>query len=325
MKNIAEFVIANIKSDPNESSLGAFYALNGNTVKQQKGPSGYEKYCLIEENNITVPHADLFSYNSLKNIVLTGITEQYTIPIYDNNFEDSVKEYFLKNGSNNEIQYLFWDNGQKDSSIEYKVMIPGLLYTSNGTILGYLHSYTADESGNVILELPYPDYSGISIDYSSKEQIDNTIKIKGITSKTEITITDGTNSVSFNLYPHNSSSGSQVYKIKNVNEFAKYILAAQLTDGKITSIIDMLTAIELRSFYVYNYHTGQEEFKSEYLPKYFLSLRLYASSETAKNMTPTIYKTPAAIVPTGNNDECVFMRDVTSISANIITGFWKEE
>ena len=302
--NIAEFKIAN---DGDSSSLalrlGTFNSFL-NTVKEWIGPSGYEGYCRLKAGEITIPHIDEFSrYNQYKNIVLVASTEEYSIPIYGNSFVDSVKQYFLENKTRDGIQCLFWNNEAAGGSLQYTAMIPGLLYTSSSNIFAYLHSYVANVNGDVVLELPYDDYLSYTLSGApSMDQVDNIITIHGIIEETQLMLSNGTSNVYFKLYAYNSSSGSTVYKIKNVNEYFDYIIAAQLTDGKIASILNMLTEIEFRD--------------ANYYPKYFTSLRLYTSSEAVKNITPNIYKVPVALVPA--NGGKVLLKNVTGISANII-------
>ena len=312
MTTIAEFKVARNNSSYRASTISSAPG----AIKEQMGPEGYEKYCNLTSQNrisVTIPHIDKFEKcNDYSNIVLIGRTEKYTIPIYGGNFEYSVKQYFLEHPTRNGIQYLFWDNEQNDSTIVLIAMIPGLVYdTNDGTVLGYLHNYVAtnpEDGGGIILELPYTDEDGYSISGAPFIQDSNKIEFYGITSETEVTITKGANYASFKLFPYNSSSGEGIYKIKNVNEFADYIIASQMTDGKITSVLNALTETKT---------INSNSSGIVYYPKYFMTLGLYTSSESVKNITPNIYKVPAALVP--KDGERIFMKDVTGISGNIFS------
>ena len=305
MATLAEFQIAH--DEYSLYRLGMLITPQG-ALKEEIGPTGYEKYCNFKRVNgvtkVTIPHIDVFgNRNQYCNIVLTGKTEKYDIPMYGNDFELSVKQYFLEHPTRNGIQYLFWDNEETTSLIEYKAMVPGLIYTSGGNILGYLHSYVSDINGNITLELPYPNYTGYTISGAQFDQQENKIIFRGIASDTQITLSDGESTIFFTLYGYGTYSGINTYKIKNVNEFADYIIAAQLTDGKVTSVLNMLTEMDFRN--------------AVYYPKYFTTLKLYSSSESVKNITPNIYKVPAALVQKGNSGK-VFMTNVTGISANVL-------
>lgn len=314
MTTIAEFKVARNNSSYRASTISSAPG----AIKEQIGPEGYEKYCNLTSQNgisVTIPHIDRFEKcNDYSNIILTGRTDRYTIPIYGGDFEYSVKQYFLEHPTRDGIQYLFWNNEQNDSTIVLIAMIPGLVYdTNDGTVLGYLHSYVAtnlEDGGGIILELPYTDEDDYSIHGAQIRRIPDSNKIEfyGITSETEVTITKGENYASFKLFPYNSSSGESVYKIKNVNEFADYIIASQMTDNKITSILNILT--ETRAI-------NSNSSGIIYYPKYFMTLKLYTSSESVKNITPNIYKVPAALVP--KDGDKIFMKDVTGISGNVFS------
>ena len=316
MTNIVEFLVA-IEKDSEYSRSSSIYAQPGSTIQEKIGPENYEKYCYFSQGNVTIPHIDVFAKcNAYKDIILTGNTELYDIPLLtgdttntdSNLYEYSIKQYFLEHKTRNGIQYLFHDNEILTSGIKYTVMIPGLVYledendNDNGEIFGYLHSYVADSNGNVTLELPYPEYTDFSISSTlSYNQNENKIIFEGVNSISTVKIYKGLKYVEFKLFP-SKSNNFETYKIKNVNEFADYIIASQFTDNKITNVINMLTEIEFRD--------------AVYYPKYFISLKLHGSSETVKNNTPNLYKVPAALVIKGNDK--VFMKDVVGISANAV-------
>lgn len=311
MEKIAEFRPA-ITGETGR--LGAIVYSTGSIV-ESIGPAGNEKFCNLKKGSdgkisASFPHIDRFSdYNTYKNIVLTGRTAVYEIPTYKDR-ETSIKQYFLEHPTRDGIQYVFWKNDNESDEIKYQAMVPGLVIGDSGTVLGYLHSYVADvigESGKVEFEIPYTesynDYSFSSKDCIIEPGGDNLVIFRAVDSETEVTISKGEDSTTITLFACNSSTSTQTLEIKNVNEFADYIIAAQLTDGSINSV---LRELDTDIFY-----------SGKYYPKRFATLKLYTSCESAKNMTPSIYKVPAALV--NKESKKVFMTDVTGIATNNIT------
>lgn len=307
MEKIAEFRPA----ITGETGRLGVVAYSTGSIVEAIGPAGNEKFCNLKKDSngkisASFPHIDMFSnFNAYKNIVLTGRSAIYEIPIYKD-FETSVKQYFLEHPTRDGIQYVFYNNGAADNTTEYLAMVPGLVIGDNGTVLGYLHSYVADFEGHVAFEIPYGEsvnsysFSGCTFDATTQENLINF----NVESGAEVTVSNKNSgdSATVTLFACNSSSGTQTFEIKNVNEFADYIIAAQLTDGTINNVLR-----ELDTVVFYN---------SRYYPKRFATLKLYTSCESAKNMTPSIYKVPAALVNNGNKK--VFMTDVTGIATNRI-------
>lgn len=293
------------------SDLRLSSIISSGTIKEQIGPTGYEKFCSIKKTNgqvsVTFPHVDKFpNGNAYNDIILTGETQEYQIPLYGESFEYSVKQYFLEHPARDGIQYLFWDNGERGSNIQFLAMIPGLVCSEDWTPIGYLHSYVADLNGQVVFEIPYTssinDFT-ISGGAWAPGSESNVIVFSSIDSETTITITRKSDNIkaTFNLFAYNSSTNVGIYKIKNVNEFADYLIATQIA-SKVPDIINKLTEIGTVS--------------GEYYPVNFMTLKLYSSSEAVKNITPSVYKVPVALV--NKNSSKVFMIDVTGVSANVI-------
>lgn len=309
MEKIAEFRAAITGENGNVGSV----VYDTGSIVESIGPTGYEKFCSLKKDSdgtisASFPHIDKFpSFNAYKNIILSGRTAVYDIPVYKDS-ETSIKQYFLEHPTRDGIQYVFWNNGAEDNTTEYLAMVPGLVIGQNGTILGYLHSYVADvqgENGKVEFEIPYTEdvnnYLFSSKDCTPEPQGDNLVVFRAVDSRTEVTISKGEDSATITLFAYGSNTDVQQFEIKNVNEFADYIIAAQLTDGKINSVLRELDTVV--------FHSGG------YYPKRFATLKLYTSCESAKNITPSIYKVPAALV--NRNGKKVFMTDVAGLATNV--------
>lgn len=306
MEKIAEFRPA-ITGETGR--LGAVVYSTGSIV-ESIGPSGNEKFCNLKRDSsgkisASFPRIDRFlDSNAYKNIVLTGRTAVYEIPIYKDR-ETSTKQYFLEHPTRDGIQYVFWKNDNESDEIKYQAMVPGLVIGDNGTILGYLHSYVADFEGHVAFEIPYGEsinsynFSGCTFDTTTQENLINF----NVASGAEVTVSKNGDSTTITLFACNSSTSTQTLEIKNVNEFADYIIAAQLTDGSINNVLRELDTDIFRG--------------GNYYPKRFATLKLYTSCESAKNITPSIYKVPAALV--NKESKKVFMTGVTGIATNNIT------
>lgn len=275
-------------------------------LKEYIGPTGYEKFFYITPEEVTVPHIDLFDDNRYNTkIFLSGITEDVDITIYNNNVIDSIKQYYLKHPTRDGIQYLIYDNEDPTDPNAYTTIVPGVIYSDSGIILGYLHSYVANDYFKIYMELPYgSDYGSYSItgDRISCTRDGNLVTIS-ISGSTTATINDGTNSASFNLFVKNPESDfNQTVRVKNVNIFGDYLIAA----GEVNSILDIERIFSTLVM-----------IDSKYYCERFMSIKLFSFAEYDIDIAPGIYKVPAALVPTENGK--VFMTDVIGLSARNIT------
>ena len=313
------------------NSRGSSFTHPNADIVERMGPENNERFCSIKNDEITFPYISKFEKiyehtenvdgavfkTGSRNIILKAETEKYSIPRIDSD-EVSIEQYFLEHPFKNNIQYIFWKTGDNTSDVSFHADVPGLIYTGTGVVLGYLHSYVANMDGHIILELPYDDYSSYSISGASYEFIGNNLIRFTISNNINVTIKKGNDEATFKLYKYDDySSHNDQFEIKNVSEYADYIMAARLTDGKITSILNMLTATEFRNTnYSLNGVNGKQYIiNTSYYPKYFASLSLYVSSESVTNITPSIFKVPAALVADGDGNK-YFMKDVTGVSVN---------
>lgn len=277
------------------------------SVTESKGPSGYDSYLHLTSNLITVPHIDIFQADSSENIVLSGTTKNLDIQLLATGKKlDSINQYFLENKTRDNLQYLIYDNGNLSSQNSFIPLIPGLLYSTNGVVLGYLHSYIADRHGDVELEIPYTDdindYEIIGTDDYSKS--DNIITIHGVFSNLNITLKKGDELVGFSVYENQCREATNIVencKVKIVNNHGDYLIAS----GKAENLNSLL-------------HKFSEliMIDNKYYCKEFMSLGLFSFGELVKNIGTCIYKVPAALVPV--NTDRVFMTDVIGLSTNKI-------
>lgn len=312
-------------------------------VEEGIGPEGSEGFALFSQSKNTIPHIDRFNtirdtYNQLPSqvsvdgntynlyddgdIILRGNTLEYTVRKFDNNDLLSLSQYFLENKTRDEIQYLIWDKGT-DDQYRFEPFIPGLLYDSiSGDIIGYVHSYIADENNEVTVEFPYEDsslYSVLEHGSASIDLSDNKLRIYDIfDDKTQIILSkDGESSVSFYVYSNSIQTEDAVYTVKNVNEFGDYTVASQMVDSNIKEVLRIFSEFEYKSFMVPSAQPGGNMVSFQgYFPKTYSSLILDSPSEGVSNMTVNIYRVPAALVPDGNARH--FMVGAAGISVNKI-------
>lgn len=299
------------------------------------GPSGYEKYAHIigsTDQASTFPHidkfrtlSDIYDNNLPSNIrdhgaiVLSGTTYQYTVDVYDNNII-SLNQYFLEHPTRDGIQYLiFVDEEDSNPQYRFKTFIPGLLYDSEGVVLGYLHSYVANSSGKIILELPYINSTGYSIqgvtnNYTGSE---NLVELT-VYSNSYLSIAKGSHTIqNIKLFRNGSANGTRTFTVKNVNEYGDYTVAAQLTSNNVKDIVEFLSELNEETIILTPDNHGIENIGIRtWFPTTFISLLNRTPSEEVANITPNFYNVPAAFVPTNNNK--VFMTDVFGVSANKI-------
>ena len=288
---------------------------------------------------------DIFNTNG-KEIVLKGNTREYLVNVCGTDIVTSLKQYFLNNKTRDDIQYLIYADG-------FDMVIPGVVYDkTSGEALGYIESYEMDDQASFNIELPYNsqinfnDYvfktkintiSGEqTIEWEAKEIIDNVVTLSSLNREDLIkdengavlfAIEDGSNIGEFLIYPMGSFSGNeQEITVKEVNEFGDYIIASRVKDetyGGLALVEKKLTTIERQQVEtpVVVKEGGELKIvwqtKVYFTPSMFHTLINDSPSEQAKNMTPTIYKTPAAFVNIG--DKKVFMTNVVSLSINKIT------
>lgn len=312
MSTLIEFLKSN-------TLQGTIHTYSTNLV-ESIGPD-YGKRCACFKKSgstttLTTPHIDLFDTFD-KNIILKGNTANYTVGIYGNNIT-SLNQYFLEHKTRDGIQYLiFIDENEQNPLNKYKAFIPGLLYDpTSGNILGYIHSYVSDSNGNVVIEVPYDDTSGYSIEGPSYSQSGNIITISDIrTNGVQVFLAHNSDSTVFYLYT--SPTGTMQVDVKTVNEYGDYVVASQLAGSNIKNILNSLSELEERTITIPPRESGGEpETITEYFPVNFISLLNYTPSEGVKNITPNIYKVPAAFVPVSGTKK--FMINVTGISANLI-------
>lgn len=318
---ISEF----IKTKKNYNSVLKKYGII-KYIEESIGPENDEKLChfaFIDDEYIqTAPHIDIFNVEGdnrviedqdikcSDNILLSNVTLDIDANYY-NNDEDTLDQYFLEYPTRDGIQYLIW--WRSLSSLDsFEAFVPGLLYSDNGKVLGFLHSHVADDENKIKLEVPYIDGDDYYIDGEGfeYEKSGNIITIDiGSNNEVMVELSDGTNSKIFFLYSKNYSTEKKRYRVKDANEYGDYTIAAQLTRyNSVKEVLDVLS--EMKSVFL------NEQVGFTYLPKTYRSLALIKSSESVKNISLSMYKVPAAFVKKG--DAKIFMTDVTGIAANKI-------
>ena len=288
-----------------------------------------------------------------KEIVLKGNTREYQVSVCGNDIITSLKQYFLNNKTRDGIQYLIWVDEEAAVDNKFKMIIPGVVCDeTSGAALCYMESYEMDENARFSFQLPYnsaidfDDYSiktkirengsTRTIEWEAKEINGNVVTLSSLnredlvkTQNGAITFTikagrtRGAGKNNFFIYPKDSFVGNeQEFIVKNVNEFGDYISAARIKGEKkgLNLIEEKLTTLNRQqgTFLMYNPSSGEWEHQTTiyYAPDLFHTLINDSPSEQAKNITPSIYKTPAALVNKGDNK--IFMTDVVSMSANKI-------
>ena len=308
-------------------------------ITEMIGPEDNEGFChfaFINGNYVhTVPHIDVFkiegdnrtifnknmfpAYNASDaayfnergkdNILLSGETLDITAKYYGNDIV-SLSQYFLDNPTReNKIQYLIEWNEEGEPFVAF---IPGLLTSESGTVIGFIHSYVVNSQNEAVLEIPYADgktYSLLGSGFTCDME-DNKFRIRLSNNiKTELTLSNGSDSISFCLYPKNYNTTEKSYRVKVANEYGDYTIAAQITEhNKIKEVLDVLSSITQTYF---NPEKGYAP-----LPAIYKSLALIKFAESVKNITLDMYKVPVAFVP--KDTGFVFMTDITGISTNEI-------
>ena len=282
-----------------------------NTLIESIGPTGYEAFCHFSTTTATSPHIDIFPNILNGSIVLSGNTNIYDVPmLLDGTDQDSIEQYFLEHPTREgKLQYLIEYDDNDEHAHRYKFIVPGLIYDDTcGKVLGFLKSYLTDENHNVVFEAPYNNsltynFSGDGLTVSQSGRF---YTLHTTSNKCTVTLVAGIYRAEFYIY-QNVSSTIEHYTIKNINEYADYCIAAQLVpDQNISSIKDYFEDSEQVS--------DPNHQSNNWYPVHFKSMYLWSFSETVKNITPNIYKVPAAFVTNGN--EKVFMINVTGISTN---------
>lgn len=291
--------------------------------EEKQGPTDNESFCLISNTKNTIPHKVRFNSidagNDKRYISLVGGNQTIETNVYGsiegNTTIDSISQYFLEHGNTNEIQYIYHQFKDEEHDImDYQIIIPGLLYDKdNGTVLGYMKTLVAN-NGNITIEVPknrVATYTlsnlGSGVNYT---RTGNVITITGIANNIDgaiisTTIDDETNSCAFDIYV--SSSNTRTFTVKPITCFAEYVIASQITDNKITSIVNALH--DTTSTYI-NDEIGFVNNISKLFPTFFLATAV----ETMPNITPAFYKVPAALVPNENGVR-ELMVDVTGVSS----------
>lgn len=309
--------IARNNGKPTSKNDRIFYSIDATPMlKECIGPEGFETYAQISPEKNTAPHIDLFPNATKGNyIILNSSNERINAKVYGgesgNTTIDSISQYFLENKRSDNLQYFLHKTNN-----EYRLIIPGLLYDRiTGVVLGYLKTLVADENGEVKLEVPSNVVAEYIITKDSEpinfKRSGNIITIKGITSDEDgrdLIISDGTNNCEFDL--HVNFSNYDDFIVKDVSSFVNYTIAAQITDGKINNIVNLLTETTDRPVYFNDYYGFVFD-----MPKLFRSFRTYVSTEVVVNPCPGIYKVPASLVPDENGNRKL-MVDVVGISAN---------
>ena len=287
---------------------------------------------------------DIFNVNG-KEIVLKGNTREYLVNVCGTDVITSLKQYFLNNKTRDGIQYLIYvDN--------FDMVIPGVVYDKiSGEALGYIKSYEMDEQASFSIELPYNSSVNFSdyvfktkvsisgeeeiIEWEAKEITDNIVTLSSLNREDLVkdengaivfTIENGSSVGEFPVYPTGAFSGNeQEITVKEVNEFCDYIIASRVKDetyGGLALVEKKLTTIERQQVNTPVVVKDGDRLKIEWQTKVYFTPTMFhtlindSPSEQAKNMTPTIYKTPAALVNLGN--EKIFMTNVVSLSINKI-------
>lgn len=271
-----------------ESGFGTI-TTNG-TLNESVGPAGREGYCLLRGNYCTTPYKKQFKKASKGNnmILLEGNTKDYTVPFYGDNM-DSLDQYFLEHKvrDDNKLQCLIYVSDEQNNP-PYIAFCPGLITSITGEVLGYLHSHVADQNGKVVFEIPDNTTKTYSFDKTAVKS-GNKYTFTNVTGT--VTINDGEGS--FNLYA--TPNGTVTLKVKNVCDYFDYILAACITNNVESAL---------------TYITDGDTFKSFPL----MSLELFA--DAIKDVTPSIYKVPAAFVPVSPNSiDRKLMVNVAGMSA----------
>lgn len=322
MSDIIEFLFP--RWNGNSPYSGRIKKKKSLSITQAQGPSGYEGYAHISNTTITVPHLDKFNLlsdtSSTKipsiDIVLSGETKTYTdIPSYGTNTLTSLKQYFLEHPTREGIQYLI-HSYTVNNILYFDAFIPGLIYGSNGTVMGYVPSYKI-VSNEVIIKTPFhniPSYQGVS-GVSDIAPITNGLKITtdGSSSAT-VRLVKGEDDATITFYKNPDANSFITADVKTANEYGDYTVAAQLTDSKITSVLSMLSGLENKTINTFRIVNGSPEdytFTQKF-PVMFSSLLNCTPCENVKNVTPNFYKVPATFV--GD----ILMTDVTGLSYNSI-------
>lgn len=301
-------------------------------IKEQIGPENDRGLCQFAYSNNeyiqTVPHLDIFKTegdnrtpnNGSDSILLSGTTLDIVAKYYDDDHPDTdndiiaLSQYFLENKTRDQIQYLIWWEQTGDVTSRFTAFVPGLITSEDGSVLGFLHSYIANENNKVTFEIPYEDYedgvtytftgTGISTPTQSRNNYIITISQEVAT---PVYVSNGSKTAKFIIFPHNRAFTNKNYRVKVANEYGDYTVAAQLTEhNSIKEVVDKLSETTMAYF---NQDIGYAP-----LPKTFKSLALVKFAESVNNITPNMYKVPVTFVPMGASK--VFMADVTGISTN---------
>lgn len=278
---------------------------------ERKGPLGYEGYAHFmyissQSYSLTVPHLDKFKlikdiYPNAKadiNLILVGKTETYNIPNYNSDTIASLKQYFLEHKTRDGIQYLLLAD-KINNPEHFDAFIPGLIH-SQSEVLGYVSTYRASNNEATIM-FPFGKSIGCEIisGASGYTPITNGVKISNITpgGTAEIKLTGSESAATVSIF-NKEPSGTISTIVKIVNDYGDYVIASQLTDNKIGSVLHALSDMEEKTI------NGI----TKYYPVMFISLLNYSPAESVKNISPNFYKVPAAFV------EETFMADVIGLS-----------
>ena len=254
-------------------------------ILERKGPSGNEGCAHFMYTSgsylFTVPHLDRFKlieeiYPSVKpdlNIVLSGKTEVYDeVPNYNGDTLASLRQYFLEHKTREGIQYLLLADSINEPE-HFDAFIPGLIY-SQSEVLGYISTYRATNN-EATINFPFGKTIGCEIisGASSYIPITNGVKISGIAQGgiAEIRLTGRESSATISIF-NKEPNGTLSSIVKTVNDYGDYVIASQITDNKIGSVLHALSDMEERTI------NGE----AKYYPVTFISLLNYSPAESVK-------------------------------------------
>lgn len=281
------------------------------------GPTGDEGLChfaKIGNNYIcTAPHIDLFNVDNSDAILISGHTLDITTKRYDEDDIVSLSQYFLDNKTRGDkIQYLIWWRGPGIAD-PFVAFVPGLISSSDGEVLGFIHSYVVNELNQTVLEVPYADGKNYTLTGTGFEyEIEGnkfTITISENVATT-IGISNGAKDATLVVYPQDYQATETHYRVKVANEYGDYIIAAQITEhNTVPEVLNVLSETVMVSFDPAHGYAP--------LPKTFKSLALMSFAESVDNVSLGMYRVPVAFVPDEENHK-VFMTNITGISTNKI-------
>ena len=293
-------IVTNLLRFKKESGKGIITTRNNVPLIEFAGPYYYGKegYCLFTGSTCTTPYKKEFktTSNGSNMILLEGKTADYNIPDYGDDM-DSLDQYFLDNKvrNDNKVQCLMYVT--ENPVTPYVAFCPGLVTSINGEILGYLKTHVADQQGKVVFEIPNNTTKTYSFNKTSVKS-GNKYTFTNVTGEVIINSGEG----SFNLYA-SVPSATKTFRVKNLCDYFDYVLAAGVTRNDVESVLSYLSEVDENG-----------------VPVNFPLTSLELFADAVKNITPAIYKVPAAFVPVSSYERKL-MVNVAGMAANQFNTF----